>query len=244
MVDPTGLEEWLAGKNQYGEFYISMEPIKYESEGKEMGGMDVHITFRPNRNNVDSQDIGFVQVVRNMDYDDTSKVFFASPAAERRHVTGGWYLDRYKAEASGWYGVKNDGSNYDWKFKPGRSPTNYQEADLRDKPAVEVGWRKMRKEFVTAVIAYEGKDKGKIYGVVNWAMWIDTDGEAHAYEHELLDEVPTRWIDAVKAWNKQAGSSDGSKNHKDQRQLGPFQGVDVQPRERMSPATWFSPYWP
>jgi hypothetical protein len=222
-VDPSGLEEFNLGTNKYGEFLIEMN--QYQDGNS--AGMTIEITFVPDPTEVNSQDIAFVQVARLVEYDTLSPLF-VSKADKNRAVSGGFSLDALADHASGWYGFQND-NTYNANVTPGRSPQNYQPAVLLDRPKAKVG-RKLRFEFVTAVIADEGPDKGKIYGAVNWGFWLDTDGTAHPYGLELLNEVPDRWIDAVKEWNAQATDLlRWERNDKNQRPLGPFKDVPIDP---------------
>jgi hypothetical protein len=188
-------------------------------------GMKVHIRFAPNRKEVSSQEIAFVQSARIVEFDSLKPVFTSDAATDRR-IKGGFFLDRFEGYASGWYGAE-DNNKYDTKFTVGRSPKNYRDAEMTDTPNTPLK-QKLRFEFVTAVIANEGDDKGKIYGAVNWGSWLEEDhSAAHPYGVKLLNEVPDRWINAVKEWNAQADSLLRKKNSKDQKPLGPFAGVSL-----------------
>jgi hypothetical protein len=240
-VDPSGLQdlkdgvpaigkEVEVGNNKYGTFFITMNQLRNAKENT--SGMTVTIRFEPNRKEVNSTEIAFVQVARIVYYD-SLKPIYTSKAEKNRAVAGGFALDRFDKRKFGWYGL-NDDNTYVRDVTTGKCPEGYRSAVMTDSPDLGNEYGKVRFEFVTAVIAKAGPDKRKIYGAVNWNFWRDANGDAHPYGVELLNQVPQRWIDSVINWNSQATDLfRWERNSKSQEPLGPFDDVDLSGRDML-----------
>ncbi len=178
-----------------------------------------------------STEIVFVQSVRTI-HGKSLKPAFNEKSDPRfyRTTQDGFMLDRKPGSIYGFYGYNNEGTADPKAATAGSSPRPLRDAVMEDDPSRKVrDGNNWRIEFVTAAYAKAGPDQGKIYGAVSWGIYVDAEGDMHPYDYEFYDSPPEYWIRAVKNWNAQAQGRFEMKNHEEQAELGPFNGINVSP---------------
>jgi hypothetical protein len=142
-----------------------------------------------------------------------------SKGRKARMTPEGWRVDRVKDAKSGWYDWHDDGTHGPL-VTPGSSPAPYVVASMRDTPSerkalLEKPPRPIRNEnwaYENYTIAKAGKQKGLVYGGLQWGFRIDAAGHLNSFPIRLLN-APTKVFNAA---------VDKSNTLPGNQKLGPF----------------------
>jgi RHS repeat-associated protein len=257
-IDPSGLAEKPDSEkifgNQYGKWMFKQNNIVTLFGPY---GSDVEITFIPNKKNVHSTEIAFVQIGRITDIETGKPAGISGPDETEKYRTtsDGWSIDRAPSKY-GWFGYGDNGNP-----KPAEqseiankaivltTPGNSNEggvkaALLHDVPGdpnqtPHVG---IRFEFQTYAIAKGGKDAGKIYGGIAWGFERSKKGNNILSLHPRFISNPTRDFPlAVMAWDEQSQLPDNKQRSvPDQTPFGDAIAFDPLPNRinRMQGLDW------
>jgi hypothetical protein len=176
----------------------------------------VDITFKPDKDLVDADEIAFVQRVRlvdtatgeNKDWDETNK---------KRATDRNSSIDRLAGRKYGWYGYKDD-EGESGTVKPWKKDKPDTAAWMHDTPQADIAsttW-----EFETAVMARSGSDEGLVYATCTWGFTVDAKLRVTAMNVLFFNKPTKDFMKAVEKWNEQADDPDaGDRNAPDQQKL-------------------------
>ena len=176
----------------------------------------VDITFKPDKDLVDADEIAFVQRVRlvdtatgeNKDWDETNK---------KRATDRNSSIDRLAGRKYGWYGYKDDESA-SGTVKPWKKDKPDTPAWMHDTPQADIAnttW-----EFETAVMARAGADEGLVYATCTWGFTVDAKLRVTPMKVLFFNKPTKDFMKAVEKWNEQADDPDeADRNAPDQQKL-------------------------
>jgi hypothetical protein len=247
-TDPSGFDDVPNNQNIAGNAYGNWSITKTNKNATKTTDWesDVFVTFTPIAANVNSTQIGFVQITRLELHNSTPSesdqwtmvkgdphnpyvqcltnaykghIFEYPHNSQRaRRTSDSWAVDRLANKNFGWFGYDNKG-NPTGSVSPGSSPVPLKNAVLHDVPSGPEG--NLTMEFETFAIAKSGIDEGKVYGGISWGVKVDANGKVTSLPRKFLPAQTPEFLSAVTAWNNQAASS-GKKNSPNQVPLGPF----------------------
>ena len=182
-------------------------------------GVDIVLTFDPDRTKVNAKKIGLTQTVRSQ-LAGTSVVLF--PVGRDRAVPSGTgegsLIDRYGGRPYGnpIYGTDvnkageklgdtpmTGNAQWGWHYKDG-GVEKHQNAILRDRPTLPGRGNNSGQKFETAALAVDGVQSGTYMGSVSWGWSVDGSGTFSKHPLTLVSKgnPSAGFIAAAKQWNK------------------------------------------
>ena len=165
-------------------------------------GVNIDVEFEP-PTSVTSKKIGFVQVMKVTK--DGQPYLFKNE--KPRATTEGWTVDRLEGKKQGYYGMKDNlkasESNY-WAGSR-KDAATATDAKMHDKVSLSrAPGQKIDCEAITYAVDIE---HGTYLGAFSWGWSIDDTGTV-AEKPVAAADVGSAQREAIKNWNKQAGSLD------------------------------------
>jgi len=205
-------------KTDFGEF----DTTKYDKVGPAGSehGVDIVLTFDPDRTKVNAKKIGLTQSVRSTLAGTDVPLY---PVERNRMVPSGTgagsQIDRYGGGNYGnpLYPTQAPGAKdklgdtptvagwgqHGWNYKDGKT-VKHQKAILKDRPTLPGRGNNSGQHFETAALAVEGAQSGTYMGSVSWGWSVDGSG-SYTQEPVALKSkgVPSAEFNAAaKQWNK------------------------------------------
>lgn len=183
-------------------------------------GLDVEITFDPDKTKVDAEKIGLTQSIR---YELSGKDVALYPVAQDRMVASGpgkgTQIDRYAGAAYGnpLYAANMPGATdklgdtptvagwgqHGWNYTDKAGKPQHQKAILKDTPALPGRGNNSGQYFETAALAVEGTQSGTYMGSVTWGWSVDAKGKFTTTPLTISSKgLPSEgFMAAAKQWN-------------------------------------------
>lgn len=184
-------------------------------------GVDIVLTFDPDRTKANAKKIGLTQSVRSQ-LAGTNVVLF--PVQQGRMVTSGTgegsQIDRYGGGnygnplyATGVPGAKDklgdtatvaSWGQHGWNYKDDSGKPQHQIAILKDRPTLPDRGNNSSQIFETAALAVEGVQVGTYMGSVSWGWSVDGTGKFTQQPLTIKSKgkPSSEFIAAAKQWNK------------------------------------------
>lgn len=203
----------------FGEF----DTTKYNSLGPagSENGVDIELTFDPDRTKVDATKIGLTQSVRTQLAGSAVEVF---PVQRNRRVqSGAGEGSRIDQLSTGAYtnplyatGIAGAGDKlgdtptqsgwgqHGWNYKDGSGALKHQEAISKDNPSLPGRSNNSGQEFESAAVAVEGTQAGTYMGSVSWGWSVDGAGKFSKLPLTLKSKgnPSAGFLAAAAQWNK------------------------------------------
>ena len=198
------------------------DTTKYDSTGPAGAewGLDIAITFDPDRVKADARKIGLVQSIR---YQLGGSAVAGFPSHHRRMVPSGTgegsQIDRYGGGPYGnpLYAADSPGAKdklgdtptvpgwgqHGWNYKDKTGALQHEVATLFDQPSLPGRKKNAAQTFETAALAVEGKQSGTYMGSVSWGWSTDAAGKFTKLPFSLKSKgkPSAAFIAAAKQWN-------------------------------------------
>jgi RHS repeat-associated protein len=192
---PTG----MALVSQYGTWSYKQTNKNYPPD-MPVGGTyesSMSITFAPKKSTVNACVIDFVQILKIVETDDGSIHSGDRFTYDQRMTKLGWVVDSRVSD--GFTGAAT--------VQTGSSPDPYREAQFKDTPQggdilFQTNWM-----FETFAVAKAGKDKGKVYGGLEWGFDVNQEGVLQSHNVYYLRGPTPEFNEAVAAYNVQTIAS-------------------------------------
>lgn len=226
QIAPAGsralsLQRQLVQRTPIDTNYGKFDTTKYDDVGTKGSehGVDIVLTFDPDKTKVDAKKIGLTQSVIVKLGGSTANLFPIH--AERTVPSGtgaGAMIDRYGGAAYGnpIYGTginkatdklgdtpMTSNAEWGWNYKDGKTE-KHQTAILRDKPTLPGRGNNSSQKFESAALAVEGTQSGTYMGSVTWGWSVDGAGKftKDALTLKSKGTPSAEFIAAAKQWNK------------------------------------------
>jgi hypothetical protein len=163
-------------------------------------GMQIEVYFQPDPDKVTASEIAFVQIVRRLKADGSVDRDNEQAYAADRTTAGGWHVDAYEADISGFYGMKGLSASaitHPWYKTAPTIP-----CFMRDTPGIT---QDGRFEAEAVPVQLSGDDEGKAYGSITWGM-TKANGRVTTDTVGYREKPSADFKAAAAAWNAQAGN--------------------------------------
>jgi hypothetical protein len=217
-----GVQRQIVQRAPISTHYGVFDTTKYDKTGPAgtEWGVDIVLTFDPDRNKVDAKKIGLTQTVHSWLAGTDVDLF---PVTRNRRVQSGTgagsEIDRYGGGNFGnpLYATAAPGAKdklgdtptvaawgqHGWHYMDGATE-KHRKAILKDRPSLPGRGNNSGQQFETAALAVEGAQSGTYMGSVSWGWRVDGAGK---YTKDPLalkskGDPSAGFIAAAKQWNK------------------------------------------
>jgi RHS repeat-associated protein len=207
-------------KGENGTFSVKQKAIynsKYDDKDGKSANASMSVTYRPNKNKEGSNELAFIQIVKETQ-NGVLKVNNTSSAS--RETKEGWSIDRNADNKYAWYGHNNQGGiNTDDDDKPlvkigGSNPV--KKAYFHDS-ALGTIWNEASGSMDFELYVVDKTSK-RVYDGISWGFTFSSGDLIKFGNTAVLQGASAQYNKCITRWNEQAKGPIGSRNDPDQVQ--------------------------